>query len=376
MVSREAPSVYASRLASLRAVLATRELGGCLVPHADEHLGEYVPASAERLAWLSGFTGSTGLALVLADRAALFTDGRYILQAKAEIDPTLWEIHHSRERPPEKWLGEAAPGARIGYDPMLITESALVQFAAAGIEMIAAAAPGEAAAGGQANPIDLLWTTRPSPPLAPCEPHPLVYAGEESAVKRARLGRVLAAAGEDAAVLSDPASVNWLLNVRGRDLEFTPVALGFALLFADGHASLFMPEEKLSPATRAWLGAEVVIAPPAALGDALAALKGRRVRVDAAATPAWFAAKLRASGAVVSAAPDPCRLPKACKNRTECAGARAAHRRDATAVASFLAWLALVAKGGHETECSAAARLYSLRRALPGFVGESFPAIS
>lgn len=242
--------------------------------------------------------------------------------------------------------------------------------------MISIAAPGEAAAGGRPNPIDLLWSTRPSPPLAPCEPHKLIYAGEESAAKRTRLGRVLAAAGEDAAVLSDPASVNWLLNLRGRDLEFTPVALGFALLFADGHVNLFMPEEKLSPVTRAWLGADVVPAPPAALGDALAALKGRRVRVDAAATPAWFAAKLRASGAVVSAAPDPCRLPKACKNDTECTGARAAHHRDATALVSFLAWLARTARTGHETERSAAARLCSLRRALPGFVGESFPAIS
>lgn len=357
-------------------MLATRELGGWLVPHADAYLGEYVPPSAERLAWLSGFTGSAGLAIVLADRAALFTDGRYILQAEAEIDQTLWQVHHSQQRPPEQWLAEVAPASRIGYDPMLITETALARFSAVGIEMISAAAPGEAAAGGQPNPIDLLWTTRPSPPRAPCEPHLLVHAGEESAAKRARLGRVLAAAGEDAAVLSDPASVNWLLNVRGRDLEFTPVALGFALLFADGHVSLFMSEEKLPPTTRAWLGSDVVPVPPAALGDALAALNGRRVRVDAAATPAWFAAKLRASGAVVSAAPDPCRLPKACKNGTECAGARVAHRRDAIALVSFLAWLAEVAKDGRETECSAAAQLYSLRRALPGFVGESFPAIS
>lgn len=132
MVGGETQAVYASRLASLRAMLTTQELGGCLVPHADEHLGEYVPPSAERLAWLSGFTGSAGLAVVLADRAALFTDGRYILQAEAEIDPTLWEVHHSQERPPEQWLVDAAPGARIGYDPMLITESALARFSAVG----------------------------------------------------------------------------------------------------------------------------------------------------------------------------------------------------------------------------------------------------
>ncbi|MGH7104303.1 MAG: aminopeptidase P family protein [Acetobacteraceae bacterium] len=370
MSGKQGTGVHASRLASLRALLATRELAGFLVPRADEHLGEYVPPSAERLAWLTGFSGSAGLAVVLAERAALFTDGRYILQASSQIDRTLWEIRHSQEMPPERWLGEVAPAARIGYDPMLISQSALARFSAAGIEMVSIAGA------GRQNLIDLLWTDRPPPPHGPCEPHKLDFAGEESAAKRSRLGRVLAAAGEDAAVLSDPASINWLLNVRGRDLEFTPVALGFALLFADGRVDLFMPEEKLPLETRAWLGADVVALRPAALGDALAALKGRRVRVDNSATPAWFAAKLRCAGAAVSAAPDPCRLPKACKNETERAGARAAQRRDATALASFLAWLAEFAKSGRETECSAAARLLALRQRLPGFVGESFPAIS
>ncbi len=370
MSGKQGADVHASRLASLRSLLATRELAGFLVPRADQHLGEYVPPSAERLAWLSGFTGSAGLAVVLAERAALFTDGRYILQAGKETDRTWWEIHHREELPPERWLGEVAPAARIGYDPMLISQSALARFSAAKIEMVSLAAA------GQPNLIDLLWTDRPSPPDGPCVPHPLDFAGEESAAKRARLGRILAAAGEDAAVLSDPASINWLLNVRGRDLEFTPVALGFALLFADGRVSLFMPEEKLSSETRAWLGADVVPLPPAALGDALAALKGRRVRADDSATPAWFTARLRDSGAAVSAAPDPCLLAKACKNETERAGARAAQRRDAIALIGFLAWLAAVAKTGRETECSAATRLLSLRQVLPGFVGQSFPAIS
>lgn len=354
------------RLARLRATLIAAGLDGFLVPRADEHLGEYVPPSAERLAWLSGFTGSAGLAVVLRDRAVLFTDGRYTLQAEAETDPELWTHRHIQEDQPAAWLGKTAPGARIGYDPMLMSESSVEQFNDAGLTMVAL----------PANPIDALWNDRPAPPLGPCRIHPLSFAGEESAAKRTRLGRTLIAAGEDAAVLADPASINWLLNLRGMDLEFTPVALGFAILFAGGTIELFMSEEKLSDRIRAWLGSDVTVAPPATLETALARLKGRRVRIDRAETPAWFGATLRAAGAVVTAGPDPCLLPKACKNAVEQEGARAAHRRDAIAVTRFLAWLSRAGATGSETECSAAERLLSFRRELPTFAGESFPAIS
>ena len=366
MKEAEPPSSRAARLAGLRAALAAACVAGCIVPRADEHLGEYVPPSAERLAWLSGFTGSAGLAVVLADRAVLFTDGRYTLQAEAETDGALWERRHIQEEPPEAWLARTAPGARIGYDPMLISEAGLRRFEKAGLAMVPLAP----------NPIDALWNDRPAPPRAPCTPHPISFAGEESKAKRVRLAATLAAAGDDAAVLADPAAVNWLLNIRGRDLEFTPVALGFAIFSADAAVQLFMAEEKVPPGTRAWLGPEVSLAPPAALGTALAGLAGRRVRVDPGETPAWFAATLRAAGAVVSEAPDPTLLAKACKNATEQEGARAAHRRDAVAVARFLAWLARVGAAGGETECSAAARLLAFRATLDGFAGESFPAIS
>jgi Xaa-Pro aminopeptidase len=371
MLVAEPPSNRAARLANLRAALAAAGLAGCIVPRADEHLGEYVPPSAERLAWLSGFTGSAGLAVVLADRAALFTDGRYTLQAEAETDAALWELHHIQEDPPEAWLARTAladkpPGARIGYDPMLISEAALRRFEKAGLTMVPLVP----------NPIDALWNDRPAPPRAPCVPHPLAFAGEESKAKRTRLAATLAAAGEDAAVLADPAALNWLLNIRGRDLAFTPVALGFAILAADASVRLFMAEEKIPPETRAWLGPEVSIAPPGSLATALAGFAGRRVRVDPGETPAWFAASLRAAGATVSEAPDPTLLAKACKNATEQEGARAAHRRDAVAVARFLAWLARVGAAGGETERSAAAQLLSFRAALEGFAGESFPAIS
>jgi Xaa-Pro aminopeptidase len=366
VVEPEQAKSYAARLAGLRSLLAGADLEGCIVPRSDEHLGEYVPPSAERLAWLSGFTGSAGMAVVLRDRAVLFTDGRYTLQAEAETEPALWERRHIQDDPPAAWLRRTAPGARIGYDPMLMSEATLARFSEAGLAMVSM----------PANPIDSLWNDRPAPPLTACHPHALAFAGEESAAKRARLGAVLREAGDDAAVLSDPASIAWLFNVRGRDLEFTPVALGFAILSADARAQLFMADEKLSPETRSWLGPDVTLAPPMALGAALAGLEGRRVRVDPAASPVWFAASLRAAGAVVTAGSDPCLLPKACKNATEQEGARAAHRRDAVAVVRFLAWLGRAGVSGAESECSAAEQLLSFRRTLPGFAGESFPAIS
>ena len=356
--------ISVKRLAALRAALAALGVAGFIQPRADEHLGEYVPPSAERLAWLSGFTGSAGLAVVLADRAALFTDGRYTLQAAAETNPALWERCHITATPPQAWLADHAPqGARIGYDPWLISEEGLARFRDAGLAM----AP-------IANPIDPLWRDRPAPPSAPAMPHDLAFAGESARAKCAAIASSLAERGAAAAVLSDPAAINWLLNIRGSDVPFTPVALGFALLHADGRAALFMAAEKLPPETRAWLGPEVQIAEPAALPDALAALAGQGVLVDPSASPVWFAETLRAAGAKIIAAPDPCLLPKACKNPTEQAGARAAHRRDGIALCRFLHHMS--EQGRAESEISAAEKLLSFRATEKNFRGESFPAIS
>jgi len=356
--------ISVKRLTALRAALAALGVAGFIQPRADEHLGEYVPPSAERLAWLSGFTGSAGLAVVLADRAALFTDGRYTLQAAAETDPALWERCHITATPPQTWLaGHAPKGARIGYDPWLISEEGLARFRDAGLAM----AP-------IANPIDPLWRDRPAPPSAPAMPHDLAFAGEPARAKCAAIASSLAERGAAAAVLSDPAAINWLLNIRGSDVPFTPIALGFALLHADGRAALFMAAEKLPPETRAWLGPEVQIAEPAALPDALAALAGQGVLVDPSASPVWFAETLRAAGAKIIAAPDPCLVPKACKNPTEQAGARAAHRRDGIALCRFLHHMS--EQGRAESEISAAEKLLSFRAAGKNFRGESFPAIS
>ena len=356
-----------TRLSALREELARQNLDGFIVPRADEHLGEYVPASAERLAWLTGFSGSAGLAVVLADRAAVFTDGRYVLQLAAQTDPALWERRHVTEEPPPRWLAEhAKPAARIGYDPLLIAEEGLARYTESGLIMVPVAR----------NPVDAVWTDRPPPPVAPAVPHRLEYAGRSADEKRADIAKALIEAKQDAAVLTDPASIAWLLNIRGGDVPFTPFVLGFALVHADEATELFMDPAKLPAETRAWLGNAVSVAGRDALAPALERLRGKKVRVDAAGSPVWFAQTLRDAGASVVAGPDPCLLPKACKNTTEQAGARAAHARDAVAVCRFLHWLETNVPGGAVTELSAAAHLLALRRQVEGFHEESFPAIS
>ncbi|RYJ03845.1 MAG: aminopeptidase P family protein, partial [Acetobacteraceae bacterium] len=227
-----------------------------------------------------------------------------------------------------------------------------------------------------ANPLDAVWADRPAPPMAPALPHPLRYAGVAAAEKRAAAAAALREAGQDAAVLADAHSLAWLLNIRGGDLDHTPLALGFALLRADASAEVYMDPGKVPAETRAHLGNDVVVRPRTALAGALAGLAGKTVRLDAEATPAWFAATLRAAGATIAPGDDPCRLPRACKNAVEQAGARAAHLRDAVALARFLAWFATAVPAGGETEMSAADRLLAFRREVPLFQAESFPAIS
>jgi len=356
-----------ANLSALREELARQGLDGFVISRADEHLGEYVPPSAERLAWLTGFTGSAGLAIVLPDRAAVFTDGRYTLQLAEQTDPALWERKHVTEEPPQPWLAaNAPPSARVGYDPMLFAEEAVARYAEAGITLHPVAR----------NPVDVVWTDRPPPPAVPAWPHPLRFAGRSADEKRTQIAKALTDAKQDAVVLTEPSSIAWLLNIRGGDVPFTPFALGFAIAHADGGVELFMEPAKLPEATRAWLGNTVSIAGREVLGSALAKLAGKRVRVDSSGSPAWFAQRLREAGATVVSGPDPCLLPKACKNEVEQQGARNAHVRDAVAVCRFLHWVSDHAARGGETEMSAAARLLALRREEEGFRGESFPAIS
>jgi Xaa-Pro aminopeptidase len=354
---------YAERLAAVRAEMAQQGLAGFLVPRGDEHLGEYVPPSAERLSWLTGFTGSAGLAVVLREKAAVWSDGRYVLQLASQTDPTLWECLHLMEKPPSGWIAGKIDGV-LGYDPWLHSEDGLKPFRDAGVLLQAVSR----------NPVDVAWTDRPAPPPDPALPHDVAYAGATSAEKREQIADILRAAKQDAAIISDPASLAWLLNIRGTDVECTPFALGFGIAHANADFDLFMDGGKLPAETRAWLGNNVSVSERDALLHALDGLTGKRVRVDTTGTASWFVERLREAGAKVVAGADPCLVPKARKNAVEQQGARAAHGRDAVALTRFLHWLTRAAD--HETESSASDRLLAFRGQEPHFRGASFPSIA
>jgi Xaa-Pro aminopeptidase len=361
------------RLEALRRELQSRGLAGFIVPRADEHQGEYVPLSGQRLAWLTGFTGSAGIAVVLEDRAALFVDGRYTLQAAAQADTSLFEIRHLIEEPPSRWIaGALKAGAAIGYDPWLHTPQEIERLRAA-----AEQAGGELRAVAE-NPVDRVWQNRPAAPLAPVLPHDERFAGESAAAKRSRLGRSLAEAGAAAAVLTLPESIAWLLNIRGGDVPHTPLPLSFAILRRDGEVMLFIDRRKLAPGLERHLGNGVAVQPPERFGEALdnLAAEGGRVQADPSTAAAWVFDRLEKAGAKLIRAADPCLLAKACKNPVEIAGTRAAHRRDGAAVSRFLAWLAQEAPKGKLGEIAASDRLEAFRREGEYFRDLSFPTIS
>src|SRR3984893_17016395 len=304
----------AARLDRLRRELAAQGLDGFIVPRADEHQGEYVPPRGQRLAWLTGFTGSAGLAIVLRDRAALFVDGRYTLQAAAQVDTRSFEIRHLIEEPPARWVGTAlVPGAVLGYDPWLHTPDEVERF------RVAAEEAGASLRAVAENPLDRAWPGQPAAPIAPVLPHTERFAGESARSKRARLGRGLAEEGAAAVVLTMPESIAWLLNIRGGDVPHTPLPLSFAILRQDGSVTLFIDRRKLAPGLDRHLGNGVTVMPPGELGPALDALAGEggRVQVDPATAASWIFDRLGTAGGKIHRAADPCLLPKACKNEIE-----------------------------------------------------------
>lgn len=363
----------AARVALLRAELDRRGLDGFFVPRADEHQGEYVPPRAERLAWITGFTGSAGLALVLRHKAVVFTDGRYTLQVRTEVSEDVFDFRHLVEDPLADWIADNLPsGGRLGYDPWLHT--------AGGVERLRAAT---AAAGGELvacadNPLDAVWKDRPPAPLAPVIPHDVRYAGRPAEDKIEELAADLGREGVDAAVLTQPDSIAWLLNIRGGDVPHTPLPLSFALLHADGRVDLFIDRRKLAPGLDAHLGNHVSVQSPDAFGDALDQLgrEGRRVRVDPATASAAVFDRLSRAQARIERGADPCSLPKACKNATELEGARAAHGRDAIPMVRFLAWVAATAPERPLGELEAQEKLLELRAQGSLFRDLSFDTIS
>ena len=360
----------AERLASLRAELKRRGVDGFLVPRTDEYQGEYVPESAQRLTWLTGFTGSAGLAIVLPETAAMFTDGRYTLQAATEVDGTLFQRRHITEQPPSAWIAaELKPGQTLAYDARLHTLGELERYRAA-----AEKAGGKLAA-FDGNAVDAVWTDRPAPPLAPVVAQPMEFAGESAESKRRRIAAAVVEAGADAAVLTSVDSIAWLLNIRGGDVPHTPLPLSFAVLHRDASVDLFIDARKLTPGLDAYLGAAVRIADQAGFGPFLEKLAadGKRVLADPASAAAWVFDRL---GKAVLRGTDPCQLPKACKNAVELQGTRDAHRRDGAALTRFLAWLARESAGGKLREIEVSDRLEAFRREGANFRDLSFPTIS
>ena len=351
------PSFGEKHAPLIRAAMAKQGLDGFLIPHEDEHQNEYLPAANDRLAWATGFTGSAGAAVILKDKAAVFVDGRYTVQVREQVDPKLFEIRDLVEGGVPAYLREAAkPGWKIGYDARLHSPDALHWLNAAANSAGATLMPVED------NPLDAAWGgDRPAQPQAPVSPQPLEYAGESSTSKRARVGAELAKAGAEAAVITAPASIAWLFNVRGGDVIRSPLPLAQAILDADGTARLFLDPAKVTENLPAWLGNEVALETPADLAPALAALKGRRILIDPAQSSAWYVTSLQDAGAEVIRAADPCALPRACKNAVEIEGTKRAHVRDGAALTRFLHWLATEGQSNPPDEKTAVAKLESFR---------------
>ncbi len=365
------PSQGVTHVAKLRAEMTKLGLDGFIVPHEDEHQNEYLPDANERLAWVSGFTGSAGAAIIFQDRAVLYADGRYTLQSREQTDPSVFAVKDFHANALVDELQALPAGAVIGYDPRLVTPDGLSRLAAAGrsagVQLVPVAA----------NPIDIAWgEARPAQPTAKIVPQTLNYAGVASADKRAQIARSLSANGVAAALITAPSSLAWLFNIRGGDVIRSPLPLGQALLKSDGSAELFIEPVKISDGLLEWLGNGVSVHAPDDIPASLQALDGQSVLIDANTSSAFWLEALRAAGASPVLTDDPCSLPKACKNATEIAGTKAAHIRDGAILTTFLHWVATEAQTRLPSEIDIARKLEALRIAGGGLKDLSFDTIS
>jgi Xaa-Pro aminopeptidase len=361
------------RVAKLREEIARLDIDALLVPHTDEYTNEYLPPCAERLAFVTGFTGSAGLAIIARRSAALFVDGRYILQAPQQVDTKVFEVLQIGKAKPGEWLGKTLKaGATIGFDPRLhspaTTDELAEELASKRIKLKPLGT----------NPVDRVWgKQRPSPPQGAVVPHPLEYAGKSGPDKLAEVQATLKKDGQDAVVLTFPPSICWLFNIRGSDVAHNPLVMAFAILPASGKAELFIDPRKIGPQAKAHLAPLARLSEPSALEARLTALKksGKTVRLSPGAA-VWFHRKLKGGKARIVRATDPCILPKARKNATEIKGARAAHKRDGAALARFLAWLDREAQSGGIDEIAASKRLEEMRSETQALKEISFDTIS
>lgn len=361
----------AERVAALRADLKRRGLTGFLVPRADRQQNEYLPASEERLAWLTGFTGSAGAAIVLAERAALFVDGRYTLQVQSQSDTSVFAIEHFVDNPPPVWLEQnIKAGDRIGYDPWLHTADQAERFARACAKAGATLVP------LHDNPIDALWVSRPAPPSGPVTLRPLALAGESTVDKLTRIREELTKLRADALIVSDPQNVDWTFNIRGSDVAHTPLALGFASIPREGRPRLYLDPAKLSNEVRHALEEIADVHATDDLARDLVAFKNQSVLLDQGSAADALTRIVAESGGKPTRTADPITLMKAVKNNAEIAGTRAAHLRDGAAMTRFLCWLDHEMPSGKLTEIDAVKALESFRRDTGLLKDVSFPSIS
>jgi len=359
------------RLHDLRLEMKARGLTAYLVPRADEHQNEYVPPSAERLNWISGFSGTAGLAVIGLDSAAIFVDGRYTLQVKGECAAVHWQHQHLTDNPVELWLQRLlSTGDKVGFDPKLHTTLGLGRVKTvmdnAGVGMVAV----------EDNLIDMLWLDRPAEPVGAVALYPAKYAGEASKTKRQRMSNVLKESGLDALVISCPDELSWLFNIRGQDLAMTPVVLGYAILKSDGAATVFIDNQKISPPVRQFLEDDgISVCEPSQFVPALAALKDNKVRVDRSTGSFFICDVLQNNGAIVDVDIDPCRINKAVKNAVELQGMRQSHIRDGVALVRFFNWFKNHAPK-EQTEWTVAEQLARFRERGELYKSPSFQTIS
>jgi Xaa-Pro aminopeptidase len=369
----EAGVALSARLSAFREELAKRNLSGFVVPRADQQQNEYVPPSEERLAWLTGFTGSAGLAVVLTREAAVFVDGRYTLQAANQVDAKVWAVEPLVDPPPETWLAQhLSPSDRLGFDPWLHTTAAAEKLSAAcakaGAQLIAV----------EVNPVDAVWTERPALPLAPVTVHGQQFSGETETDKLKRIEAEIGKLNVDALVLSDSHAVAWTFNIRGGDVAHTPLPLSYALVPKTGRPTLFIDHRKLSNSVRDHLERTATVVEPGALTSKLIELSksGASIALDSATSADALSRLITAAGGKAIRGSDPVSLLKAVKNDTEIAGTKAAHRRDAIALSRFLAFIDREAITGKLTEIDAVEALETFRRDTGALKDVSFPTIS
>jgi Xaa-Pro aminopeptidase len=354
-----------------RQFLKSHNLNGFIVPRNDEFQGEYVPAHAERLAWLTGFTGSAGMAILCQDQAALFVDGRYTVQANQEVDQKIFTLNHLIDYPPSQWIKDKlSAGFRLGYDPWLHTSDSLDKFTevcqSQGIVLVQCLK----------NPIDEIWTDRPLASTEPFIPHETRYAGQSSLEKRQKIAHLLQKKSCQSLMITNPDSLAWLLNMRGNDVPFFPAPLCYGLLHDTGKFDLFVDHKRINSPLKSHLGPDIQLLDPDRMPDHLSGLKGKSLWLDLTSAASWFRDFMSQHEISIINDKDPCQLAKACKNDIEIDGAREAHRQDGIALTKFLAWLSTHVHHQAIDELMVAEKLLDYRAQSKDFLQPSFPTIA